>query len=52
MIDFEPNEEQALIIDTVRGFAQNEIREAARDADESRKLERIFTSEGGRQRWW
>ncbi len=38
MIDFEPNEEQALIIDTVRGFAQNEIREAARDADESRKL--------------
>jgi len=34
MIDFEPSEEQQLIIDTVRQFATNEIRKAARDADE------------------
>jgi alkylation response protein AidB-like acyl-CoA dehydrogenase len=35
MIDFEPSEEQALIIETVRQFAENEIRPAAREADES-----------------
>lgn len=35
MIDFEPSEEQALIIDTVHQFAENEIRPRAREADES-----------------
>lgn len=38
MIDFEPSEEQQLIIDTVRGFAEAEIRQDARDADEAGKL--------------
>ena len=35
MIDFEPSEEQALIIETVRAFAENEIRPLCREADES-----------------
>ncbi|MCB9724355.1 MAG: acyl-CoA dehydrogenase family protein [Spirochaetaceae bacterium] len=35
MIDFEPTEEQALIIETVRQFAENEIRPVCREADES-----------------
>ncbi len=35
MIDFEPSEEQALIIETVRQFAENEIRPRCREADES-----------------
>ena len=34
MIDFEPSEEQALIIETVRQFAENEIRPHCRVADE------------------
>jgi len=38
MIDFQPAEEQALIIDTVRQFAQNEIRPMARKSDEARAL--------------
>ncbi|MDX1649011.1 MAG: acyl-CoA dehydrogenase family protein [Myxococcota bacterium] len=38
MIDFEPDEEQQLIVDTVRQFAQNEIRPRARECDESGKL--------------
>jgi acyl-CoA dehydrogenase len=38
MYDFQPDEEQALIIETVRGFAENEIRNAAREADESGQL--------------
>lgn len=35
MIDFEPTEEQALIRETVAGFALNEIRPRARECDES-----------------
>ncbi len=35
MIDFEPSDEQALIIETVRQFAENEIRPLCREADES-----------------
>jgi acyl-CoA dehydrogenase len=35
MIDFEPSEEQALIIETVHQFAENEVRPLAREADES-----------------
>lgn len=38
MIDFQPTDEQQLVIDTVRQFAQNEIRPQARDCDESKKL--------------
>ena len=38
MIDFEPSEEQQLIVETVRQFAANEVRPAARDCDESGKL--------------
>jgi len=36
LIDFEPTEEQGLIVDTVRQFASNEIRPTAREACESR----------------
>ena len=35
MIDFGPSEEQALIIETVRQFAENEIRPRCREGDES-----------------
>ena len=38
MIDFQPTDEQQLVIDTVRQFAQNEIRPKARECDESKKL--------------
>jgi len=38
MIDFEPTEEQQLIVDTVRQFASNEIRKESRDADEAGTL--------------
>lgn len=38
MIDFEPSEEQQLIVETVRQFARNEIRPLARECDESGKL--------------
>jgi alkylation response protein AidB-like acyl-CoA dehydrogenase len=38
VIDLEPSEEQQLIVDTVRQFAENEVRPAARECDESAKL--------------
>jgi len=38
LIDFDPSEEQALIVETVRQFAENEIRPRARECEESRKL--------------
>jgi acyl-CoA dehydrogenase len=38
MIDFQPTDEQQLVVDTVRQFAANEIRPVARDCDESAKL--------------
>ena len=38
LIDFEPTEEQQLIVDTVKQFAANEIRQVAREASESRRL--------------
>jgi alkylation response protein AidB-like acyl-CoA dehydrogenase len=38
MIDFDPSEEQALIVETVHQFAENEIRPVARECDESRNL--------------
>jgi len=38
MIDFQPTDEQQLVIDTVRQFATHEIRPQARDCDESKQL--------------
>jgi alkylation response protein AidB-like acyl-CoA dehydrogenase len=38
MIDFEPTEEQQLIVETVRQFAEKEIRPLARECDESGKI--------------
>lgn len=38
MIDFQPTDEQQLVIDTVRNFAQNEIRPLARECEEAGKL--------------
>jgi acyl-CoA dehydrogenase len=38
MIDFEPAEEQQMIVETVRQFAQNEVRPHAREAAEARVL--------------
>ena len=38
MIDFEPSEEQTLIVETVREFARSELRPLARESDESAKL--------------
>ncbi len=38
MIDFQPTEEQALIIETVHQFAENEIRPKARECEESASL--------------
>ena len=35
MIDFEPSEDQALIVETVHQFAENEIRPRARECDEA-----------------
>jgi alkylation response protein AidB-like acyl-CoA dehydrogenase len=35
MIDFEPSEEQALIVETVHAFSENEIRPVCRIADEA-----------------
>ncbi len=37
MIDFSPSEEQQLIIETVRQFAENEIRPLAHEADEAKR---------------
>lgn len=39
MIDFDPSEEQALVIETVRQFAENEIRPKARESDEARAID-------------
>jgi len=38
MIDFQPSEEQELVQETVRQFAENEIRPVARECDENGKL--------------
>ena len=40
MIDLEPDDEQALIIETVRQFSANELRPRAREADETGKIPR------------
>ena len=38
MIDFEPSDEQKLVVETVRGFAASELRPRAREAFETREL--------------
>ena len=38
MIGFEPSDEQQLVVETVRQFAENEIRPGARGWNESRQL--------------
>jgi len=38
MIDFEPDEEQQLIVETVRQFAENEVRPRARECDEQAEI--------------
>lgn len=38
MIGFDPTEEQALIVETVRQFVENEVRPHARECDEARTL--------------
>src|SRR3989304_1004882 len=38
VIDFEPTDEQKLVIETVRNFAASEVRPRAREAFEARKL--------------
>jgi alkylation response protein AidB-like acyl-CoA dehydrogenase len=38
MIDFQPSDEQQLVVDTVRQFAQNEIRPLARECEEAGRL--------------
>ena len=38
VIDFQPDEEQELVVETVREFAAQELRPRAREADEARKL--------------
>jgi alkylation response protein AidB-like acyl-CoA dehydrogenase len=38
VVDFEPSEEQQLIVETVQQFAANEVRARARDCDEAEKL--------------
>jgi alkylation response protein AidB-like acyl-CoA dehydrogenase len=38
MLDFEPSEEQQLIVETVRQFATNEIRPKARECEEAAKI--------------
>jgi alkylation response protein AidB-like acyl-CoA dehydrogenase len=42
MIDFEPTEEQQLIVETVRQFAEKEIRTLAREADEAHAVPRAL----------
>src|SRR5215475_1501781 len=38
VIDFEPSDEQKLVVETVRSFARSELRPRARAADESRSV--------------
>jgi alkylation response protein AidB-like acyl-CoA dehydrogenase len=45
-IDFEPSDEQLLIVETVRQFAEKEIRPLARGADESGTLPRSVLEQG------
>jgi len=46
MYSFEPNEEQKMLIDAVGKFASNDLRPAAREAEESRELPMKLVGKG------
>ncbi len=46
MYSFEPNEEQQMLIDAVGKYAENDLRPAAHDAEESRELPKKLVSKG------
>jgi acyl-CoA dehydrogenase len=46
MYSFEPSDEQKMLMDAARRFAVNELRPAARDADESGELPRKLVDKG------
>ncbi len=45
MIGFDPTDEQALIVETVRGFAESEVRPHSRDCDEAGALSKSVLSQ-------
>jgi len=46
MYSFEPNEEQQMLVDAVGKYAQNDLRPAAHDAEESRELPKKLIGKG------
>lgn len=46
MYSFEPNEEQQMLIDAVGKYAENDLRSAAHDAEESRELPKKLVNKG------
>ncbi len=46
MYSFEPNEEQQMLMDAVGKYAENDLRPAAHDAEESRELPKKLISKG------
>lgn len=46
MYSFEPNEEQQMLIDAVGKYATNDLRPAAREAEETRELPKKLVSKG------
>lgn len=46
MYSFEPNEEQKMLIEAVGKYAENDLRAAAHDAEESRELPKKLVSKG------
>ena len=46
MYSFEPNEEQQMLIDAVGKYAENDLRPAAHEAEESRELPKKLISKG------
>ena len=46
MYSFEPNEEQQMLVDAVGKYAENDLRPAAHDAEESRELPKKLVSKG------
>jgi acyl-CoA dehydrogenase len=46
MYSFEPNEEQQMLMDAVGKYAENDLRPAAHDAEESRELPKKLVSKG------
>jgi len=46
MYSFEPSEEQKMLIDAVRRYADSDLRQAAREADEEEKLEPELVEKG------